>query len=278
MAFEVIEHKLVSKTGDLRNCEDQVAVTNHHAAVIDGATSKSAKTYKGKTAGRFAAEILKSAIARLPAQATFEETVDMLTYALAKHYHKNNEYDYLEKHPLERPTASVAIYSEYQREVWLIGDCRCMINKKLYNHHRRTEEVIARMRALYLEIALQQGASVAALQHRDIGREYILPLLKGQVAFQNSQSNHPYVYSAIDGFPVAEKHLSVIPVDGAGVSIVLASDGYPVLYRTLEQSEDYLYAALKKDPLCFREFQNTKGVMEGNVSFDDRAYLRITTD
>ncbi|WP_299459271.1 hypothetical protein [uncultured Microscilla sp.] len=278
MAFEVVEHKLVSKTGNFFTCEDQIVATDYHAAVIDGATSKLATTYQGKTTGRFAAEILKNAIARFPVQVTFDEAVDLLTYALAKHYHRNNEYDYLKEHPLERPTASVAIYSDYQREVWLIGDCRCMIDKKVYNHRRRPEEVIARIRALYLEIALQQGASVASLQHRDIGREYILPLLKGQVAFQNSHSNHPYGYSAIDGFPVVDKHLSVIPVDGDDVSIVLASDGYPVLYRTLEQSENYLYAALKKDPLCFREFLNTKGVMKGNISFDDRAYLRLNTD
>lgn len=278
MAFEIIEHKLVSKTGDLRTCEDQIIVTNHHAAVIDGATSKSAKTYKGKTSGRFAAEVLKNAVAQFPAQATFEEATDLLTYALAKHYHKSKEYNHLEKNPLDRPTASVAIYSDYQREIWLIGDCQCMVGKKLYAHRKKSEEVIARMRALYLEIALQQGTSVASLQDYDLGREYILPLLKGQAAFQNSTCNHPYKYSVVDGFPIIDKHLSVVSVNDPGKSVVLASDGYPVLYRTLERSENYLFAALKKDPLCFREFQGTKGISAGNVSFDDRAYLKIKFD
>ena len=34
-------------------------------------------------------------------------------------------------------------------------------------------------------------------------------------------------------------------------------------------------ALLDTDPLCINEYLATKGVMEGNVSFDDRAYVRI---
>lgn len=275
MAFDVTEHKLVGKKGDLKTCEDQVVVTNHFAAVIDGASSKSEKTYKDKPSGRFAAEIIKNAISQLPAQANFEQAADLLTYALAKYYHKQNTYEYLEKHPIDRPTASLAIYSDYQREVWMIGDCQCLVGEKLYTHRKRADEIIARVRALYLEIALQQGYSIEALQQYDISREYILPLLKGQIDFQNSTCNHPYKYSVVDGFPIVDTHVSIIALGGHNKNIVLATDGYPKLYNTLEKSENHLHDLLRKDPLCFKHFLSTKGLNAENVSFDDRAYLKI---
>lgn len=51
--------------------------------------------------------------------------------------------------------------------------------------------------------------------------------------------------------------------------------GYPVLQRTLADSEAKLEEVLEQDPLCFRMYKTTKGLVEGNVSFDDRSYLRF---
>lgn len=73
-----------------------------------------------------------------------------------------------------------------------------------------------------------------------------------------------------------EEKLVVIPVP-AGSWVTLATDGYPVLFETLEESEAALAAALKKDPLCYRENPQTKGLITGNTSFDDRCYLQFTT-
>jgi len=57
--------------------------------------------------------------------------------------------------------------------------------------------------------------------------------------------------------------------------IVLASDGYPFLKSTLEASEKALEELLKHDPQCVNSFIATKGLVEGNKSFDDRTYIRF---
>ncbi|OJJ23461.1 hypothetical protein BKI52_03610 [marine bacterium AO1-C] len=276
MAFDIIENKLIGKTGDLQLCEDQVVVTNHFAAVIDGASSKTEVTYREKSTGRFAADLLKSAIHRLPEDATFEQACDFLTYSFAKYYHKENTYEHLEKNPIERPTASVAIYSDYQQEVWLIGDCQCLVGKKSHIRQKRADQVIASVRALYLELLLQSDDfTIPSLQTYDLSRDYIIPLLKTQISYQNSTSNHPFRYSVVDGFPIIDVNTAVISLGQNTKPIVLATDGYPKLYSSLEKSENYLQKILEKDPLCYKEFQSTKGLYEGNISFDDRAYLKI---
>ena len=63
--------------------------------------------------------------------------------------------------------------------------------------------------------------------------------------------------------------------DNAAVCVVLASDGYPLLRPTLQQSEQDLDRLLKEDPQCCRLYESTKGLKPGNKSFDDRTYVRF---
>lgn len=56
---------------------------------------------------------------------------------------------------------------------------------------------------------------------------------------------------------------------------MLASDGYPKLMPTLNESEAELQRLLEEDPLCIYENIATKGLNEGQTSFDDRSYIRF---
>lgn len=62
-----------------------------------------------------------------------------------------------------------------------------------------------------------------------------------------------------------------------GAEVVLASDGYPELCCTLEESEERLCAVIAEDPMCVGRNIGTKGIMDGMESFDDRGYVRIVT-
>lgn len=44
---------------------------------------------------------------------------------------------------------------------------------------------------------------------------------------------------------------------------------------TLAESKKELSEILKNDPLCYKEYCSTKGQKKGNVSFDDRSYIRF---
>lgn len=58
--------------------------------------------------------------------------------------------------------------------------------------------------------------------------------------------------------------------------VVLASDGYPNLKGTLEESECELSDVIENDPMCFLLHRSTKGVRDDrNTSYDDRAFCRL---
>jgi hypothetical protein len=67
----------------------------------------------------------------------------------------------------------------------------------------------------------------------------------------------------------------VHPVPEEIDELVIASDGYPFIGETLAASESELARLLAIDPWCVAELAGTKGVRPGQVSFDDRAYLRV---
>ena len=79
----------------------------------------------------------------------------------------------------------------------------------------------------------------------------------------------------MDGYSIDSKHIKVHKISESDFTIILASDGYPEVFNTLQESEDYLDYILKNDPLCYRIFKSTKGLKKGNLSFDDRAYVKI---
>lgn len=96
-----------------------------------------------------------------------------------------------------------------------------------------------------------------------------------QMLFQNTPATGQYWFAVIDGFDVPDEGICIQPLPADIQTIVLASDGYPYLKDTLETSEACLQELLQDDPLLFRKYKATKGVSKGNVSFDDRAYVKL---
>ena len=106
------------------------------------------------------------------------------------------------------------------------------------------------------------------LRIKDIGRDCIKNELRSCCERQNRD------YAVINGMDIPENLVHVIPVAHAR-EIILASDGYPILKRTLEESERELERIIMDDPLCIDIYKATKGVMKGYKSFDDRTFVRI---
>lgn len=92
-------------------------------------------------------------------------------------------------------------------------------------------------------------------------------LIKAMLEGQNRQ------YAVIDGTPIYMPGTRIVT---ASHCVVLASDGYPTLLPTLHESEEALAQHLTDDPQNITDFIATKGLVEGNVSFDDRAYIKLT--
>lgn len=288
--MKIIESSIIGKKSQ-EACEDGMVVTDDFIAVIDGSTSKTPKHLNPDMKnGRYAMMLISEYIREeLKADASVDEFCQGVTaYIYNKVYEKLGVEERLKKHPEERLTASAILYSRTRNEVWMVGDCQAIIAGKLYENGKPYEEKIARKRVELIE----QGLSSAE------ARKQIEPLLiEAMLSGQNQ------TYTVIDGFPIYREGVKVVSVsdscsvqdsvpasdsvpcsDSASASdtipsssseIVLASDGYPFLEPTLAASEAALAEQIANDPQNIHSFIATKGIVEGNKSFDDRTYIRF---
>ena len=294
--MKIIESSIIGKKSP-EACEDGMVVTDDFIAVIDGSTSKTPKHLNPDMKnGRYAMMLISEYIREeLKADASVDDFCQGVTaYIYNKVYEKLGVEERLKEHPEERLTASAILYSRTRNEVWMVGDCQAIIDGKLYENGKPYEQEIARKRVELIE----QGLSPAE------ARKQIEPLLiKAMLSGQNK------TYTVIDGFPIYREGVKVVSVsDSSSVQdsvpasdscsvqdpvscsssasasdtipsssseIVLASDGYPFLKPTLAASEAALAEQIANDPQNIRSFIATKGIVEGNKSFDDRTYIRF---
>lgn len=288
--MKTIESSIIGKKSP-EACEDGMVVTDDFIAVIDGSTSKTPKHLNPDMKnGRYAMMLISEYIREeLKADASVDDFCQGVTaYIYNKVYEKLGVEERLKEHPEERLTASAILYSRTRNEVWMVGDCQAIIDGKLYENGKPYEQEIARKRVELIE----QGLSPAE------ARKQIEPLLiKAMLSGQNQ------TYTVIDGFPIYREGVKVVSVsdscsvqdsvpasdsvpcsDSVSASgtisvssseIVLASDGYPFLKPTLAASEAALAEQIANDPQNIHSFIATKGIVEGNKSFDDRTYIRF---
>lgn len=288
--MKIIESSIIGKKSP-EACEDGMVVTDDFIAVIDGSTSKTPKHLNPDMKnGRYAMILISEYIREeLKADASVDDFCQGVTaFIYNKVYEKLGVEERLKEHPEERLTASAILYSRTRNEVWMVGDCQAIIDVKLYENGKPYEQEIARKRVELIE----QGLSPAE------ARKQIEPLLiKAMLSGQNQ------TYTVIDGFPIYREGVKVVSVsdscsvqdsvpasdsvpcsDSVSASgtisvssseIVLASDGYPFLKPTLAASEAALAEQIANDPQNIRSFIATKGIVEGNKSFDDRTYIRF---
>lgn len=291
--MKIIESSIIGKKSQ-EACEDGMVVTDDFIAVIDGSTSKTPKHLNPDMKnGRYAMMLISEYIREeLKADASVDEFCQGVTaYIYNKVYEKLGVEERLKEHPEERLTASAILYSRTRNEVWMVGDCQAIIAGKLYENGKPYEEKIARKR---VEL-IAQGLSPAE------ARKQIEPLLiEAMLSGQNQ------TYTVIDGFPIYREGVKVVSVsDSSSVQdsvpasdsvpcsdsvsasdtipsssseIVLASDGYPFLKPTLAASEAALAEQIANDPQNIHSFIATKGIVEGNKSFDDRTYIRFSPE
>jgi hypothetical protein len=270
----VIEEFLQSKNGDLLTCQDAIYVGSHFACVVDGATSQSKLHWDGQKPGKFVSMVVCDAVASFSKTIARREAIRTITDRIAAEYHKRALYKYTKKNPSERLTASLVLYNRYRSEVWMVGDCQCSIDGEVIKNTNAFGTLLAEVRSLFIQTELLSGITIGELQKIDTGREYIIPLLKRQGLLQN-RLDAQYSFGVVDGFEIDEQFIKTIGVPKNAKTIILASDGYPVLHNTLEETERALQNALREDPLCILEHKSTKGKYSEQSSHDDRAYLKI---
>lgn len=267
--MQIIEQTLVPKSPKGKS-EDGIVVTPDFIAVIDGSTSKSNYRHSlFRSNGRYAMQLISRYIQRMPKTIRCDEFLRGVTAYIRKHY-SQSMLTRLAQHPEDRLTASVILFSRVSREIWLVGDCQCLVGGTYYDNPKPDEALLASLRADELRRQLAQGITVDELLRNDTARTVIIPRMLKSMEQQNVG------YSVVDGFPIPRQHVRVITLDFQSWEIVLASDGYPFLCPTLAESERRLQQQRIADPLNMGpDFQATKGFHPDNHSFDDRSYIRF---
>ncbi len=267
--IEYVETSCIGKKS-AELCEDAFFAGEHFAVVIDGSTSKASRTYhETMSNGRLASVTTKDVISRLPFDADLLMACSLLERAISELYEKyeSDAFDLLE-HPENRITASAIIYSDFRKEIWMIGDCICSVDGKLYTNEKPHEAALAERRSQEIHRLLEEGYSIEQLMEDDLGRKVILA---GIIESTKSQNK---TFSVIDGFPIPTELVRIIDVSKAR-EIILASDGYPIVKDCLEKTENALNEIVKNDPLLINLHKATKGLRPGQTSFDDRTYVRM---
>lgn len=272
--YELNLHKkesfICSKEGDDGPCGDRIVDSEFYIAIIDGATPKGNRLWNGCRGDVFVSNVLASAIEELDPDLKAQEAIDRINNAIKEQYHVLNlNYEDLESE--ERLQASVVIYSRNRHEIWSFGDCMLRINGRNYRNIRKGETLFADLRAFCLEYASINGLETDETD--DYGREQILPFLKQYTCFSNSSAS--FGYDVLNGGEIHEEHVKIYAVQ-PGDRIVMASDGYPELFDSLQETEEYLTEALRKDPNCTTVIRGTKGLPYGAQSYDDRSFIGFT--
>ncbi|MBE5827676.1 MAG: hypothetical protein E7307_13715 [Butyrivibrio sp.] len=265
--MKILEKFCKSKSRDESLNEDGYLINDKFIAVVDGATSKSKQASGQKTGGQLLKEIILESLNAIDGNIDMKDAVLTIQRSI------------LSKAPEEmigHAAASSIIYSPARNEVWMIGDCQMLMNGKRYNYSLKVDDLLSQLRSFTIKCLIKQGATVEELIENDKGREMIMPFLKFQALLENTSDDLGYCVfnnaTDVKDFPLDK----VIKIDvPQNAEIVLASDGYPELMPTLQESEERLAKILKEDPMCYQLYVGTKGINGDNESFDDRTFVRF---
>ena len=306
--MDIIESSIIGKKSP-EACEDGMVVTDDFIAVIDGSTSKTPKHLNPDMKnGRYAMMLISEYIREeLKADASVDDFCQGVTaYIYNKVYEKLGVEERLKEHPEERLAASAILYSRTRNEVWMVGDCQAIIDGKLYENGKPYEEKIARKRVELIEQGLSpaearkqiepllieamlsgQNQTYTVIDGFPIYREGVKVVsvsdsssVQGSVSSSDSSSVQDSVSSSDscsvqDPVSCSGSASASDTIPSSSSEIVLASDGYPFLKPSLAASEAALAEQIANDPQNIHSFIATKGIVEGNKSFDDRTYIRF---
>ncbi|CAI9404837.1 hypothetical protein [Nocardioides sp. T2.26MG-1] len=242
---------------------DRWVVTDGWAAVFDGVTPRGTDLDVTTAATVALVDDLVRAVEAAAADLEPLAMVERLTETTAAHQ------------GAQRPSAAAVVFSLTARRVVVVGDGWVGVDGAARFYDHRFESVVTEARRAVTQAALAAGRSVDELRRDDPGRRAVHDLLVGEAELRNVDADGPYFYSCLDGRPVPRRHLAVVDVPAGARSLCLASDGYPVLAETWQESERALFADIEADPLRIGRHAGTKALAPGAETFDDRTFLLL---
>jgi hypothetical protein len=270
MKLDVIESFVAGKSETVA-CEDIVVATDDHAAVVDGGTDLSGARFAGKAGGLFAAEVVADQIKGAPRDLDATSFVAQLTDALARAVRA--EHGALGPDTLP-PCASFVCVSVARRQVWRVGDCTAVVDGTPHYGGKLVDDAAYSFRAALTAALLAGGTPLATVLADDPGTQACRPLYDIQQNLGNQLGR--WGYGVVNGTPVPDDLVEVFDLPADECEIILASDGYPEVLPTLDETERRLHDLLAADPAAVGPLWRVgKSLRPGYASMDDRSFLRL---
>ncbi|MFC6348349.1 hypothetical protein [Vagococcus carniphilus] len=269
--MNIIEYFSKGKSYNDEENEDGLYQDENFIAVIDGVTDKdSTYAWKDKP-GKVCKDIIMKRISQLPHNINSNDFFYAITDAISAQYQENKNFFISNNN--DRLQATIILFSAYWQEIWIYGDSKCLINHVEINNEKEIDKINGEIRSQVLTTYYKiNNIPFSQILEEDIGRKAILPLLKNQSKLANS--DHELGYPVLDGINFNHHYLKKITVS-PNDTIVLASDGYPVLKNSLKESEKHLESIIELDPMMFHQYKSTKGIKPNQSSYDDRTYIKF---
>lgn len=292
--LRVVESFSESKYGDdmPQMNEDVPVVTpdGSFVALADGITSFDGPVYDGMTSGRRCALLLASAVR---AAGPDEDGYAIFDRACRKI--RDDPWLGVPRYGTVVPGTVAAVASARAAKVWTLRDLWVAValpdgGLEILQHGDReaSPAVIARVeavRAAYTQLRNQgmnrDQAEAALMGSEDPGRGPSIEKLVANYPRINNPAR-PDGYGIVCGKPLPRSMVREIDISPYnGLKIILATDGYPVLKTTLQQTERRLKTLLAADPLCMNDNVQAKGLFQRqdgrrSASYDDRSYVSFT--
>lgn len=285
---QTVERFLKSKSGSADGGGDRIVAGSRYIGVVDAATDKSGLKWSlnnREVSGEYAlAEVLSRALN------TSSDDIEVVLERVQR------EMSILAEslgvnltEGAASPLASFVLLDITRGDLVVLGDCAYgFVNGDQVNatyNSKRVDELASETRALaYLAWTASGGASN---KNEDPGRAAILDDLREATRLANADMNSfrpdeklyghdmsSLVYPVFD--IIIPRAVSRVQIPTNINEVILASDGYPRIFKSLEETENYLKRSLQEDPLRIGEHPSTKGLVAGQESFDDRAYIRVS--
>ena len=269
--YKLIESFTASKHKNGNNIinEDSIFDNEYYGVISDGATTLQGSTIDGLSPGKTASTLTVNYFKTASPDITFYEAIADLESIFQDWYKQHSSIFN------DRITTSSVILNKKRNELWFLGDCSALVDDTLYCYNKEIDNLTTNLRVYTILNAIKEGTTTyEECMNHDIGRDIITPIINKQQQFQNDNGSSKFSYGVLDGYPTLQRDIHVVKLDDSIKSIILTSDGYPIIEKTLQDTELKLASILKEDPLMIGKYATTKGLTDDKVSYDDRSYLR----
>ena len=159
----------------------------------------------------------------------------------------------------------------------MVGDCHVLISNTMiyFENNKMIDEVNKEIRNAHIKNQLENNiiTEEELLLYDGLEKSVIKENILSQYWLQN-RGDLQHGYSVFDGTPIPKNKIKVCKF-GSGTHLIIATDGYPRLFKTLKESETFLQELIEKDPIGYKYNYFGSSIENGYLSFDDRAYLSI---